>query len=81
MRTTVAFLALAMAVGATSVCQQTAQQRTEVSDELPTATAKSPGLNSKLLRDMEAAIRAGEFHNIGSVWLAKKRKSHRCNLV
>ena len=71
MRTAAAWLAVAMAVGATSAVGQTSQPPTKASGELPTTTPKSPGLNSKLLRDMEAAIRAGEFKKIGSVLVAK----------
>src|SRR6516165_3494150 len=71
MRTTAAFLALTMAVAATLVDAQTSRPRTELSDGLPTATPESLGLKSKVLRDMEAAIRAGEFKKIGSVLLAK----------
>jgi CubicO group peptidase (beta-lactamase class C family) len=60
-----------MAVAATLVDAQTSRPRTELSDGLPTATPESLGLKSKVLRDMEAAIRAGEFKKIGSVLLAK----------
>jgi CubicO group peptidase (beta-lactamase class C family) len=74
MRTKAAFLAAAIAVGATSVCGQRSRQRSRPSDELPIATPQSLGLNPQWLRDMEARIRAGEFKKIGSILLSKNGK-------
>jgi len=74
MRREAALLAAAIAVAATSVCGQTSQQRSRLSDELPIATTQSLGLNSQWLRDMEARIRGGEFKKIGSILLSKNGK-------
>jgi len=43
-------------------------------DQWPTATAESVGLSNKPLRDLEAAIRAGDFKKIGSVLIARHGK-------
>jgi hypothetical protein len=44
------------------------------SDGWVTASPESAGLVTKPLRDMEAAIRAGEFKKIGNVLLARRGK-------
>ena len=43
-------------------------------DGWATTTAESVGLSSKLLQDLEAAVRAGEFKKIGSVLIARHGK-------
>ena len=68
-----ALLAAMLAVGASSGAAQALTQTMEPG-ELPTATPESVGMNSKLLRDMEAAIRAGDFKKIGSVLVARRGK-------
>jgi hypothetical protein len=52
-----------------------------VSDELPNPTPKSPGLNSKLLPDMEAAIRAGEVQKDRGRFAGQKQKSRLGNVL
>ena len=43
-------------------------------EDWPTATTESVGLAEKPMRDMEAAIRAGDFKKIGSVLVARHGK-------
>jgi hypothetical protein len=52
-----------------------------VSNELPNPTPKCPGLNSKLLPDLAAATRAGEFKKIGIVVASQKQKSRLRNAL
>lgn len=59
---------------AASLIAQTSPQAARTSYELPIATPESVGLNSQHLRDMEAAIRAGDFKKIGSVLVARNGK-------
>ncbi len=69
-------LGLILAVGSTSLgrAQATLVSPKTPQDGLETASPDSVGIQTKPLRDMEAAIRAGDFKKIGSVILARHGK-------
>lgn len=69
MKTIASFVAAILC--ATSLIAQTSGQPAQTSAELPVTTPESVGLNSNRLREMEAAIRAGDFKKIGSVVVAR----------
>jgi CubicO group peptidase (beta-lactamase class C family) len=69
-------LGLILAVASTSLgrAQATLVSPKTPQDGLETASPDSVGIQTKPLRDMEAAIRAGDFKKIGSVILARHGK-------
>lgn len=68
---TAMFLTVTLAVSAILVDAQTSAEQ---SSAFSLATPESVGMNAKPLRDMEAAIRGGEFKKIGSVLVARHGK-------
>lgn len=68
---TAMFLTVTLAVSAILVDAQTSPEQ---SSAFSLATPESVGMNAKPLRDMEAAIRGGEFKKIGSVLVARHGK-------
>lgn len=69
MRTIASFVAAILC--ATSLIAQNPGLPAQTSAELPATTPESVALNSNRLREMEAAIRAGDFKKIGSVVVAR----------
>jgi CubicO group peptidase (beta-lactamase class C family) len=53
---------------------QVAPSSQSTRDGWPTASAESAGISSKVLQDMETAVRAGDFKKIGSVLIARRGK-------
>src|SRR5437879_972625 len=69
------FLAISISLCAVWVSAQTSQASApSKSEEWITTDPESVGMSGKPLRDMEAAIRAGQFKKIGSVLVARNGK-------
>src|SRR5882672_2515873 len=75
-RMTTAFVALMCVSWSSQSSTQAAPSSAPESrqDGWPTASVESAGIASKPLRDLEAAVRAGEFKKIGSVLMARHGK-------
>src|ERR1700757_2402311 len=70
-----AFLAIFLSLCAVWVSAQTSQASApSKSEEWVTSDPESVGMSTKPLRDMEEAIRAGQFKKIGSVVVARRGK-------
>ena len=68
-------LAITISLCAVWVSAQTSQiSAASKSEEWVTSDPESVGMSTKPLRDMEEAIRAGQFKKIGSVLVARRGK-------